>query len=318
MAATTSSSRLTLPMRTLDEVMTMNRTALFEYTCPECEIGTVNTTRVLNYQTKIKGYPFVVDEAFIGVCNNCGAESFAPEELKRWEELFSRRLESQRAFLSPQEITELRTELNLSMEDFARLVGCTRQSISAWEKPERNSAPSRMADLLMKLLRHSLREGRVSILSLLLEEAKKWGVVIEVRQRSAQRSQLQLVLRPRDRVRSTRVAPDNAMPLAARSEAKGQLPVEMQSDDGSISGTLVYDYQSAALSLHLARDLALGSPFDVQLETTEGELIHATGRQTAADCLILKEKTKNLTRNIASVRISPHNPSDQGHERKVD
>jgi len=286
----------------------MNRAALFEYTCPECEIGTVETTRVLNYQTKVKGYPFVVDEAFIGICNNCSAESFAPEELKRWENLFSRRLEFQHAFLSPEEITELRTELKLSMEDFARLIGCTRQSISAWEKPKRSSAPSRMADLLMKLLRHSLREGSVNILGFLLEEAKKWGVVIEVRQRSAERSQLQVILRPRDRARSTRAAPDTAMPLAARSEAQGQFPVEMQSDDGSILGTLEYDYQSAALSLHLASDLTLGSPFDVEIETTEGTRIQGTGRQTAADRLILQEKTKNLTRKIASVRISRPDP----------
>jgi hypothetical protein len=29
------------------------------------------------------------------------------------------------------------------MDDVARLIGCTRQSISAWEKPERSARPSR-------------------------------------------------------------------------------------------------------------------------------------------------------------------------------
>lgn len=67
----------------------MTTELLFEFACPECGRGTVKTTRVLNYQTRIKGSPFIVDEALIGVCDQCRAESFAPEETKRWEELFS-------------------------------------------------------------------------------------------------------------------------------------------------------------------------------------------------------------------------------------
>lgn len=161
----------------------MEASSLFEYTCPECGIGTVRTTRALNYKTKVKGYPLVVGEAFIGVCDHCQAEQFAPEETKRWEEIFNRSLEAHRAFLSPEEITELRTALGLSMEDFARLIGCTRQSISAWERRDRASSPSRTADLLMKLVRESLHGRPVDLLSLLLDEARKWGLTIELRQR---------------------------------------------------------------------------------------------------------------------------------------
>jgi len=159
----------------------MQTESLFEYSCPECGRGTVRTTRVLKYKTKIKGYPFVVDEALIGVCDHCKAESFTPEETKRWEELFYSSLEARQAFLSPEEITELRTALGLSMEDFARLIGCTRQSISAWEKRDRTTLPSRMADILMRLVRHSLQRGVVDVITFLLDEAQKWGVVIEVR-----------------------------------------------------------------------------------------------------------------------------------------
>ena len=159
----------------------MTTEILFEYTCPECGRGTVKTTRVHNYKTKIRGYPFVVDEALIGVCDHCQAESFAPEETKRWEELFSRSLEARQAFLAPEEITELRKALGLSMEDFARLIGSTRQSISMWEKSNRTSPPVRTADLLMKLVRQSLQAGPVDVLTFLLEEVKKWGVIIEVR-----------------------------------------------------------------------------------------------------------------------------------------
>lgn len=101
----------------------MTAEILFEYPCSECGRGVVKTTRVYNYKTKIKGYPFVVDEALIGVCNQCQAESFAPEETKRWEERFSCSFETRNAFCSPKEIRELRKSLNLSMEGFTRLIG---------------------------------------------------------------------------------------------------------------------------------------------------------------------------------------------------
>lgn len=159
----------------------MKTVELFEYTCPECGRGAVQATQILNYKTKIKGYPFVVGEVLVGVCDRCRAEFFAPEETKRWEELFYRSLETQQAFLSSEEITGLRKTLGLSMEDFARLIGCTRQSIYNWERSDRTSPPSRMADLLLKLVRQSREDGPVDVLAFLLEEAKKWGVVIEFR-----------------------------------------------------------------------------------------------------------------------------------------
>lgn len=153
---------------------------MFEYACPECGRGTVQSRRILNYKTKIKGYPFVVDEALIGECDQCEARSFAPEETKRWEELFTNSLEARQAFLSPEDIKELRKALGLSMEDFARLIGATRQSLSMWEKEGRLSPPLRTADLLMKLVQKSLSSEPVDILPFLLEEARKWGIVVQV------------------------------------------------------------------------------------------------------------------------------------------
>ena len=159
----------------------MEAGALFEFICPECEKGTVRTTRIHNYKTKIKGYPFTVDEALIGVCDECEAQSFAPEETQRWDELFSHSLQARHAFLTPEEITQIRKALGLSMEDFARLIGSTRQSVSMWEKESRTTPPVRTADLLMKLVRQSLSGAPVDMLPFLLDEAKKWGVVIELR-----------------------------------------------------------------------------------------------------------------------------------------
>lgn len=162
---------------------------LFEYPCPECGQGTVRTTRVHNYKTKIKGFPFRVDEALIGVCDHCQAESFAPEETQRWVSAFQQALEEHKAFLTPLEIRTLRLNMELSLEDFARLLGCTRQSVMAWEHPERTTPPSRMADLLLRLLQRAWADGAVDVITLLVEEAKKWGVMIELRRTAPLRAE---------------------------------------------------------------------------------------------------------------------------------
>ena len=57
----------------------METATLFDYACPECGQGSVQDRWILNYKTKIKGYPFVVDEAVVGECDRCGAQSFAPK-----------------------------------------------------------------------------------------------------------------------------------------------------------------------------------------------------------------------------------------------
>jgi putative zinc finger/helix-turn-helix YgiT family protein len=180
-ASSTSTSRPTKQTPRRKAMRSARPTSLFEYPCPDCGRGTVRTTRIQNYKTKIKGFPFFVDEALVGVCDRCQVESFAPEETRRWEEAFYRSLEERQAFLSPVEIRALRTNLGLSMEDFARLIGCTRQSVMAWEKPDRPTPPSRMADLLLRLLQRAWTEGPVDVPTVLLAEAKKWGLVIELR-----------------------------------------------------------------------------------------------------------------------------------------
>ncbi len=82
----------------------------FGYKCQECGHGTVVDKLIPEYHTKIKGYPFVVKGAHIGVCDTCGAEHFDVLETQRWVSLFE--AEHNKHFLSPQEIVELRKSLN--------------------------------------------------------------------------------------------------------------------------------------------------------------------------------------------------------------
>jgi putative zinc finger/helix-turn-helix YgiT family protein len=280
----------------------MKTRELFGFSCPECGQGTVRSTRILNYKTKIKGYPFVVDEAVIGVCDRCGSESFAPEETKRWEELFYRTLEERHAFLAPQEIMELRTTLGLSMDDFARLIGSTRQSISAWEKPDRSTPPSRMADLLMKLLWESLRSGAIDVLPLLLGEAQKWGIVIELRRppmRSAQNGDM--VLRAKNVPARDIQQERDALALAAATGAEGGDLVVVESADEKRVGILTYDYERAALILTMTRDLTPWNTINVEIETVDGQHIAGPRVSCQERRLVLLENTPLREKDVVQI-----------------
>jgi DNA-binding transcriptional regulator YiaG len=158
------------------------------YTCPECGGGTVRATRFSNYRTKFKGYSFVVDEAWIGVCENCDARIYSPKETQRWNALFSQSLIDNEAYLSPSAIRALPAELGLSTTDFALLIGSTRQSLHNWTRPEHESQPGRSADLLMRLVQASYECGEVDVIEYLVREAAKWGVNLQV-QRPITRSE---------------------------------------------------------------------------------------------------------------------------------
>jgi putative zinc finger/helix-turn-helix YgiT family protein len=152
----------------------------FNYICEECSEGIVEANTFKNYQTKINGYPFVVPEAIIGICNECGAEHFSAEEHQRWEKLYYQELEQNGEVLSAEEIVALREKLGLSQQQFASFLGCTWKSIYNWEKPDRNRPQSRMADLLLRLLENSFLFGNVDVLSFLLREAKKMKVFLPI------------------------------------------------------------------------------------------------------------------------------------------
>lgn len=284
----------------------METELMFEYPCPECGRGTVRTTRVHNYKTKIKGYPFVVDEALIGVCDQCHAESFAPEETKRWETLFSRSLEARQAFLSPGEITELRKSLNLSMEDFARLIGATRQSLSMWEKEGRSSLPLRTADLLMKLVRQSLHAGPIDILTFLLDEARKWGVVIELRRPPIRAKQNGGVVLHLERKQKSIVSQASGPVALAAQDSSEEEQVFATTAEGKPVGVLSYDYKRGNLILDITGALPSWKTIDVEIETQDGQRFTKKNLSAQERRLVLLEKTKLRGKDVAQITLKPH------------
>lgn len=149
------------------------QTPLFGYKCQECGKGTVLEKIFPEYKTRLGGYPVIVHNARIGICDRCGAEHFNANETVRWRTV----LEAQqaKACMQPAEVSELRQHLGLSMEQFAILLGCTRQSLYNWERTNRVSPQSRMADLFMRLVRESHVRGPIDVVGFLQKEAHKIG-----------------------------------------------------------------------------------------------------------------------------------------------
>lgn len=152
----------------------------FGYRCPECGKGTVRQQEFLNYKTKVENYPFVVSKAIIGVCDVCGCKNFDPQERQRWIELYKKELESRHVLLGAEEIRKIRKNLGLSMESFAHLIGCTRQSIYNWENIKRKITQSRMTDIIIKLIRESIYKRKINIIDFLIKEAEKVKVQIRL------------------------------------------------------------------------------------------------------------------------------------------
>jgi|SRR3990172_1983014 len=284
----------------------MKMESLFEYSCPECGKGKVQTIQIHNYKTKIKGYPFVVDEAFIGICDNCHEKFFTARETKRWEEMFFTSLEAQRAFLTPEEITNLRGRLGLSMEDFARLIGCTRQSISAWERQGRSTPPSRMADLFMKLVRKSLDTGPVDVLTFLLDQAKKWGVVIELRRLpmpSEKNGKVVAIIMKR----SKKAQDQEASPLALAADVYGEEEqLVAETAEGRRLGILDYDFERAALTLNVSNDFPPWKTFDVEIETQDGRRIPTRTLVVQQGRVTLLEKTTLREKDVAQLTFTSY------------
>lgn len=278
---------------------------MFEYKCQECGKGIVREKKIKNYKTRIKGYPFVVPEATVGVCDNCKAEHFAAEETKHWEELFSQSLARNKLFLLPQDIERMRKALGLSMENFALLIGSTRQSLYNWENHMRSRPQSRMADLLIKLVDKSRSEGKVNVVDFLVEEAQKLGVFIELPvERKVTELAKSLVLRVK-RVAEQGFAPKltGKLGLAAEQETGRKISV-VEMEDGKMFGRLKYDYGSAALILEVEqKDLDIRS-YDFELITNDGNAIKSGLPEVEDGQVTLLKDSKYTDRDIKEIHLT--------------
>lgn len=278
----------------------------FGYKCQECGQGVVRERTIPEYHTRIKGYPFVVKDARIGVCDRCGAEHFVPQETDRWEQIFS--VEQGELFLKPIEIQRLRKSLGLTMEQFAVLIGCTRQSLHNWERPDRLKSQSRMADLLLKIVRDSFEKGEVDVLRFLAREAEQLGVHLDVRN-ALQGSGTEPISLHAKRVPS--------LTLSSKSKAVAQLAADtsgdkttmiVESDSAGVFGKLSYDYLSGSLELHFAESPEFDQ-FDVAISFTDGTVGKAEAVPVQNQRATVLQKTKRTEDNVSQVVLFPRRKS---------
>ncbi len=140
--------------------------------CVNCGRGEIEFQNVKDFETKIRGVPFKVPEATVGVCNSCGARLFSPQEIRRWQQLFDAQQLRTGRLLSAEEIGNIRQGLGLPISLFAQLLGTTRQSVYNWERKDRKSPQLRLVDLLLRLIRESTASGTVDVLQFLSEQSE--------------------------------------------------------------------------------------------------------------------------------------------------
>lgn len=149
---------------------------MFEYKCNKCGQGVVRANKVRKYETKIDGIPFSVENALIGICDQCGAKYFNARETKRWRNLFFQKHLQQGSILTASGISTLRDRMRLTVAEFARLIGSSRQALYLWESSDREAPQSRTADLLIQLVRESFTNGSVDVIEFLRESLRLAGV----------------------------------------------------------------------------------------------------------------------------------------------
>lgn len=271
----------------------------FEYACQECGRGTVKEKVHPEYRTKVRGQPFLVNDAHVGVCDVCGAEHFAAEETARWHRLFEEEQAQQQ--LTAQDIKWLREDLQLSMEQFAALVGCTRQSLHNWERADRKRPQSRMADLMLKLVRESQSAGQIDVIEFLRNQASELGITIPKAEAFGWKP---LVLETRRMmVRESNV---DVTELAAESDQEEDVRL-IDAQTNYRVGTLLFDYATASLTIEF-------SP-TAQLNRFDADILFLDGHTEQVQLVEVKERRAALLKgreyskvDVERITILP--PSD--------
>jgi putative zinc finger/helix-turn-helix YgiT family protein len=151
-------------------------------TCEECGEGYADERTLTDHAVRIGSIPFVVPEATLGVCRECGATYPSSRQYERWRRLFEEHQRATGNTLSPAEIRSIRERTGLTMTEFAQLIGATRQSLSHWESDDRQSEPSRMVDLLLRLVRESLGGQAIDVLGFMAARARQLGLNVDLPQ----------------------------------------------------------------------------------------------------------------------------------------
>lgn len=150
--------------------------------CQKCKKGVFEMTVLPKFQTKLKGIPFVVEDAKFLQCPNCGEKVYDANEMERWEQVLKDHLQSKGLLITSEQVKELRDVAGLSVADLACLLGVTRQTVYGWESKSTGGVQFGPASLLLGLLYDKVVIGsNVGILNSLANAVKERGQRIKAK-----------------------------------------------------------------------------------------------------------------------------------------
>lgn len=147
--------------------------------CPECKEGTIHKVIIEAYRAKLKGISFPVKNAEIGKCDSCDAELYSAKEIRRWERLLDEYLISEDLVPNSKQISDIREKLGLSVIDFAKLLGVTRQTVYGWENDKVKPLTIGPTSLLLSLLNEEQNGNIRGIVDFVIKVAQERGIEIQ-------------------------------------------------------------------------------------------------------------------------------------------
>jgi DNA-binding transcriptional regulator YiaG len=133
-----------------------------------------------DYETEFEGVHIKVKDARVSKCTHCGETSYGARELSRWKQLKVAKLAELNQIPSADDVKRVRKSLELSVSDFAALVGVTRQTVHSWERAESGGMPFGPAAILVCLLDAKACQEADQVYSRLLSLAKRRGQLAKV------------------------------------------------------------------------------------------------------------------------------------------
>lgn len=144
--------------------------------CQKCKKGVFEMTVLPKFQTKLKGIPFVVEDAKVLQCPNCGEKVYDAKEIERWEQVLKDHLQSKGLLITSEQVREVRDVAGLSVADLACLLGVTRQTVYGWESKSTGGVQLGPASLLLGLLHDEVVYGNsIGVLNLLVNSVSQRG-----------------------------------------------------------------------------------------------------------------------------------------------
>lgn len=166
--------------------------------CPYCGKGRIEKKSIKNYEAQIGGVAFIVPEAEVRECEACHRKVYNSKELARWKGILQKQLQEKGILIDPIQVQKLREKIDVSVADFAKLFGVTRQTVYAWEHEESGGVQLGPASLLLSLMVADINDETNGVCDFLSAAAKDRGqeVTLCVSERdiaNAQRSRIKLV-----------------------------------------------------------------------------------------------------------------------------